>query len=103
MTRSAPPPMKTMLPRRAYLLEVESDPSPFVGLEMLDPPPTCMPRNANRSFMDRGLDFTRTLKNRYTPAGTRDQWCLISGRHDKRLSRTFIVNHRRWKRRLRQY
>jgi hypothetical protein len=38
--------MKTMLPRRAYLLKVGGDPfpgvggdlSPFVALEMLDPP-----------------------------------------------------------------
>ena len=34
MIRTAPPPMKTMSPRRAYLLVAGGDPSPFVELEM---------------------------------------------------------------------
>ena len=38
ITRTAPPPINAMLPRRAYLFEGRGDPSPFVGLEMLYPP-----------------------------------------------------------------
>src|SRR6266849_7497138 len=47
MTRIAPPPMKAMSPRRAYLLVVGGDPSRFVGSEMLSPPTLCIPQKAN--------------------------------------------------------
>jgi hypothetical protein len=47
MTRIAPPPMKAMSPRRAYLLVVGGDPSPFVGSEMLYPPQNCIPPKAD--------------------------------------------------------
>src|SRR6266436_3074627 len=46
MTRTAPPRMKTMSPRRAYLLVVGGDCSPFVGSEMPSPPPNCIPPKA---------------------------------------------------------
>src|SRR3984893_19564793 len=47
MTRIAPPPMKAMSPRRAYLLVVGGEPSPFVGSEMLYPPQNCIPPKAD--------------------------------------------------------
>jgi hypothetical protein len=47
MTRVAPPPMKAMSPRRAYLFVAGGKPSAFVGSEMLSPPPHCIPQEAN--------------------------------------------------------